>query len=462
MKRKAFEEIPGPSTKKGRRYPEPIHERRLFVKATVTWTSLKGEIKTHEGMFLADSGCSGATMNKTVVNRERMTVIKRAEAISISTADGSEMKEAGVYYTPPYTMRIGSHQEEISWEVATLEDGVSGYLPISWLAKHNPDIDWEKRKIKWRSLHCKQHCLPMTSTKEVMEYVCQILEGAMPEAASALWHDDQGNDITASLPEEYWPWASVFSEEEIRKLPEHTKYDHEINLMPGTTAPFGPIYPLSEKELLALREYLKPNLEAGKVRRSSSSAGAPIIFVPKKDGSLRLCVDYRGLNKVTIKDRTPLPLMTELRERLAKAKWFTLLDLKNGYNLIRIKEGDEWKTAFRTRYGLFEYTVMPFGLCNAPGTFQSMINDVLRDLLDAGTVVYIDDILIYSENEEEHKRLVKEVLKRLKQAGLCASLSRKFHVQCHGVGRDINVQCVLIKEMIIIVDHYTLAVRNRR
>jgi hypothetical protein len=178
-------------------------------------------------------------------------------------------------------------------------------------------------------------------------------------------------------------------------------------------------------------------------------------------------VDYRGLNKVTIKDRTPLPLMTELRERLAKAKWFTLLDLKNGYNLIRIKEGDEWKTAFRTRYGLFEYTVMPFGLCNAPGTFQSMINDVLRDLLDAGTVVYIDDILIYSENEEEHKRLVKEVLTRLKQAGLCASLANsKFHVQeveyCHGVGRDINVQCVLIKEMIIIVDHYTLAVRNRR
>jgi hypothetical protein len=94
----------------------------------------------------------------------------------------------------------------------------------------------------------------MTSTKEVMEYVCQILEGAMPEAASALWHDDQRNDITASLPEEYWPWASVFSEEEIKKLPEHTKYDQEINLMPGKTAPFGPIYPLSEKELLALRE----------------------------------------------------------------------------------------------------------------------------------------------------------------------------------------------------------------
>ena len=124
------------------------------------------------------------------------------------------------------------------------------------------------------------------------------------------------------------------------------------------------------------------------------------------------------------------PLMTELRERLAKAQYFTLLDLKNGYNLIRIKEGDEWKTAFGTGYGLFEYTVMPFGLCNAPGTFQSMINDILWDLLDAGTVVYIDDILIYSGNEEEHGELVMEVLKRLKGAGLCVPLAKsKFHVQ---------------------------------
>jgi hypothetical protein len=269
----------------------------------------------------------------------------------------------------------------------------------------------------------------MTSPKEVMDDVQGILEGCQHTSVSAMWHDDEGNDITASLPEEYWPWASVFSAEEIGKLPEHSKYDHEINLLPGTTAPFGPIYPISEKELEALRDYLKPNLESGKVRRSNSSAGATIIFVTKKDGSLRLCVDYRGLRKVTIKDRTPLPLMTELRERLPKATIFTLLDLKNGYNLIRIKEGDEWKTAFRTRYGLFEYTVMPFGLCNAPGTFQSMINDVLRDLVDPGTVVYIEDILIYSENEEEHKALVKEVLKRLKKAGLCVSLAKsKFHV----------------------------------
>jgi hypothetical protein len=241
-----------------------------------------------------------------------------------------------------------------------------------------------------------------------------------------MWHDDEENDNTASLPEDYWPWASVFSEVEIGKLLEHSKYDHEINLLPGAAAPFGPIYPLSEKELEALQDYLKPNLESGKVRRSNSSAGAALIFLPKKDGSLRLCFEYRGLNKITIKDRTPLPFMTELRERLAKA---IISDLKNGCNLIRIKEADEWKTAFRTRYGLFEYTVMHFGFCNAPGTLQSIINDVLRDLLNAGTIAYIDDILINSENEEDHKALVKEVLQRLKKAGLCMSLAKsKVHI----------------------------------
>ena len=110
---------------------------------------------------------------------------------------------------------------------------------------------------------------------------------------------------------------------------------------------------MSEFELEILRDYIKQQLEHGKIRRSTSSAGSPIIFIPKSDGSLRLCVDYRGLNKITIKDRTPLPLMTELRERVGKARIFTKLDLKNGYNLIRIAMGDEWKTAFRTKYGLF-------------------------------------------------------------------------------------------------------------
>jgi len=162
--------------------------------------------------------------------------------------------------------------------------------------------------------------------------------------------------------------------------------------------------------------------KSGKIRRSTSPAGSPILFVPKNSGrGLRLCVDYQGLNAITIPNRYPLPLMQELQDRVQGAKWFTKLDLKNGFNLIRIREGDEWKTAFRTRYGLYEFQVMPFSLTNAPSTFQDMMNHVLSDILDVGVLAYMDDILIYAKTEEEHDRLVKEVLTRLQRNGLAVA-----------------------------------------
>ena len=192
------------------------------------------------------------------------------------------------------------------------------------------------------------------------------------------------------------------------ELPPHRSFDHAIDMGEGKEPPWGPIYVLSEKELEVLRTYPDDMLRSGKICPSKSSAGAPILFVPKKEGrGLRLCVDYRGRNKVTILNRYPLPLMNELRDRVCGAKIFTKLDLKSGYNLIRIKEGDEWKTAFRTRYGLFEYKVLPFGLANAPATFQNMMNEIFRDMIDLGVVIYLDDILIYSENKQDHVALVK-------------------------------------------------------
>jgi len=161
-----------------------------------------------------------------------------------------------------------------------------------------------------------------------------------------------------------------------------------------------------------------------KIRRSSSPIGAPILFVPKPDGTLRLCVDYRGLNKITIKNKYPLPLMSKLRSRLSKATFFTKLDLKNGYYLIHMGEGEEWKTTFKSRYGLYEYTVMPFGLCNPTSMFQSMINDIFRDMLDLGVIAYMDDILINTERVEEHVALVRRIMERLRKARLCVSITK--------------------------------------
>ena len=145
---------------------------------------------------------------------------------------------------------------------------------------------------------------------------------------------------------------------------------------------------------------------------------------------LRLCVDYRRLNKITIKNRYPLPLIGELLEQISKAKYFTKFDLRDGYNRLMIASREEWKTAFRCRYGLFEYTVMPFGLCNAPGTFQHYMNDMFQDFLDEFLVVYLNDMLIYPDNLKEHQEQVRKVLERLEEAGLFLKPSKcEFHKQ---------------------------------
>jgi len=163
-------------------------------------------------------------------------------------------------------------------------------------------------------------------------------------------------------------------------------------------------------------------LRTGKIRRSTSPAGSLILFVPKPNGKgLRLCVNYRALNRITIPNRYPLPLMQELQDWVQGARWFTKLNLKNGFNLIRIREGDEWKTAFRTRYGLYEFQVMPFGLTNAPSTFQDMMNHIFSDMIGLGLLVYMDDFLIYAKTEEEHDQRVKKVLRRLQENQLVVS-----------------------------------------
>ena len=148
-----------------------------------------------------------------------------------------------------------------------------------------------------------------------------------------------------------------------------------------------------------MRKYFDENLGKDFIRHSKSPAGASILFVKKENGSLRMCVDYRGLNKVTKKNRCLLPLISRLLQQLGQAKIFTNIDLRGAYNLVRMKEGDEWKTAFRSRYGHFEYNVMPFGLTNALAIIQHMMNDIFYEHLDDFVVNYLDDTLIYSKNE---------------------------------------------------------------
>lgn len=226
------------------------------------------------------------------------------------------------------------------------------------------------------------------------------------------------------LPEKYEEFQDVFDKVKASRLLEHRPYDCPIDLQEDTQPPWGPIYGLSPVELETLRTYIEENLTNGFIRHSKSPTGTPIFFVKKKDGSLRLVVDYRGLNKITIRNRYPLPLIPTLLEQLNGAKHFTKIDLRGAYNLVCIRPGDEWKTTFRTRYGHFEYTVMPFGLTNASAVFQHMANDIFREFLDRFVVTYLDDILIYSHTQEQHDSHVRQVLGKLREFGLYAKLEK--------------------------------------
>ena len=239
---------------------------------------------------------------------------------------------------------------------------------------------------------------------------------------------DKNVDPATLLPPEYHEFLDVFSRRDSEVLPPHRPSDHHISLLPGKTPPYGPLYGMSRDENEALRVYLKENLNKGFIRASQSPAASPVLFVKKPGGGLRFCVDYRGLNAITVKSRYPLPLITETLNRLSKAVVYTKLDIIAAFNRLRITEGEEWMTAFRTRYGLYESLVLPFGLCNGPSSFQQYINDSLREYLDVFCTAYLDDILIYSNSLADHRGHVRSVLKRLRAAGLQVDITKcAFH-----------------------------------
>ena len=251
-------------------------------------------------------------------------------------------------------------------------------------------------------------------------------EDAKLRSASATMPADSPN--LSAVPEVYHDFADVFSKAKATTLAPHREYDLRIDLEEGASPPLGTVYSLSKTELEALRTFIDEHLSYGFIRQSTSTHGAPVLFVRKKDGSLCLCIDYRGLNKISKKDRYPLPLISDLLDSPSKAKIYSKVDLRHAYHLVRIAEGDKWKTTFRTQYGSFEWNVMPFGLTNAPVAFQQFVNSILVDLLDVCIVVYLDDILIYSQDIKSHQRHVCEVLRRLRKHNLFAKPEKcEFH-----------------------------------
>jgi hypothetical protein len=237
-------------------------------------------------------------------------------------------------------------------------------------------------------------------------------------------------------------FKDVFPDDLPAGLPPSREVDHRIELTHGATPPSRPTFRLSATELTELKKQLEELSKQGFIQPSKSPFGAPILFVKKKDGTMRMCVDYRALNNVTIKNSYPLPLIDELFDRLQGAKYFTKLDLRSGYHQIRIHPTDVPKTAFRTRYGHFEFLVLPFGLTNAPATFMHLMHQTFREFLDDFVLVFLDDILVFSRTLEDHVRHVNQVLEVLRKEKLYAKESKcelfKEEVEFlgHQVGRN--------------------------
>ena len=219
-------------------------------------------------------------------------------------------------------------------------------------------------------------------------------------------------------------FKDVFPEQLPNDLPPQRSIEHEIKLNKDSEPPNRSPYRLSFTEQDELKKQLKTLLDGKLIRPSSSPFGSPVLFVKKKSGELRMCIDYRALNNITVKNRYPLPRVDDLLDQLSQARYFSKLDLTSGYWQVRVKSDDTHKTAFRTRYGHYEFMVMPFGLCNAPSTFQHLMNSTFQDYLDDFVIIYLDDIMIYSKTFNDHLKHLEIVFQKLRDMKLYAKLQK--------------------------------------
>ena len=221
------------------------------------------------------------------------------------------------------------------------------------------------------------------------------------------------------VPEKFHKWIKVFSKKQSERMPTRKIWDHAIDIKKGFMPRKEKVYLLSREEREEVREFINKQLRKGYIRLLKLPQTAPVFFIEKKDGKKQMVQDYRYLNKWTIKNNYPLPLISDIVENIGTKKVFTKIDLRWGYNNVWIKERDEWKVAFTIPEGSFKPIVIFFGLTNSPATFQVMMNKLLRDLINMGKVVaFIDDVIVGMEEKEGHNELAVEIIKRLEENDL--------------------------------------------
>ena len=346
--------------------------------------TLNGERRNLQALI--DSGATHSFIHKRIVDKFTIKPEKLKRPIYLLNVNRTPNSHGTVTHQIYTKLEIDNGWKgKIPLLITEINDSEI-ILGANWLIKVNPIINWQERTVSYPIIRL-------------------IKEAPL-------------------VPTPYHEFLDVFSEEKASRIPKRKKWDIPIEL---TIPPEeyhkkigkGGIYHMDREERQELKDWVTDQEAKGYIKPSQSEIAASVFFVPKKGGKKRLVQNYKRLNAHTKKDCYPIPIMRTLTERLEGAKIFTALDLRWGYHNVRIREGDEWKAAFATPMGLYEPTVMLFGLSNSPATFQRMMDDILRGT-EHFTVVYLDDILIYSKNLEEHRKHVIEVLKRLRDNDLFA------------------------------------------
>ncbi|XP_052197391.1 uncharacterized protein LOC127804559 [Diospyros lotus] len=342
----------------------------------------------------------------------------------VSTPGGVELVGSEIYRD----CKIMVHDKELPGDLIILDiHDFDLILGMDWLSRHYAKVDCRCKVIHFESPHqpviSYRGIKPMSSTPMISAMKAKKLMRHGCEAYLAFVTTGKKNNTELSDIPVVREFPDVFPDE-LPGLPPLREVEFSIELMPGTQPVSKAPYRMALNELKELRVQLEELIEKGFVLPSASPWGAPVLFVRKKDGSMRLCIDYRQLNQVTLKNKYPLPRVDDLLDQLRGASVFSKINLKSGYHQVRVREGDIQKTAFRTRYGHYEFVVMPFGLTNAPAVFMDLMNRVFREYLDHFVIVFIDDILIYSPSLEEHENHLRLALQRLKEKQLYAKFSK--------------------------------------
>ena len=403
---------------------------------------------------LLDSGAMGLVMSSEFARKKGFKLKKLEKLIQVRNVDGSFNREGLIENMVEVNVYYKGHVERTEIDVIGGQKwGV--ILEMPWLECHNPEIDWKTGEVKM--MRCLEECEQQWrlvqgklgwekqkkeeakeeagKRREEKEKKKMRKKGKMMEAKKVaeeweIW--DEEEEVAKSeaeakklVLEKFHRWIKIFGKKQLERMPMRKLWDHAIEVKEGFVLRKGKVYLLSREEREEVREFVKEQLRKGYIQPSKSLQMAPVFFVGKKDGKKRMVQDYRYLNEWTIKNNYPLPLISDVLENIGMKKVFTKMDLRWGYNNVRIKEDNEWKAAFMMPEGLFEPTVMFFELMNSPATFQAMMNELLRDLTNIGRVaVFIDDVIVGTETEEGHDELVAEVIKRLEENDLYVKLEK--------------------------------------